>query len=389
MWYFRSPEIVFGEDALDRLTMLSGQQAVIVTDRTMVRLGHVNRVVEKLQAAGISCRIFSDVDGEPTLPVIQAGAEVMNTESPDWIVGLGGGSAMDAAKAMWALYENPDLDVLSINPFEPLTVRRKARLVAISATSGTGAEATWAVVLTDPADRRKIAIGAPELLPDIAIVDPSLAATMPPQLAADTGMDALTHAIEGFTSTWSNDFADGLCLHAARLIFTCLPRSVADPGDSEARAKMHYAAAIAGLGFINSMCSLAHAMGHSLGAVFHLPHGRAVGLALPYTIQFTAHGDAPTRYPELAALLGLPASTPAESAASLVSAVRNLARQIGQPLTIAEALDISRQEFEKHLDVLVDHTENDSQFVTAPRLPSTEEVRRLFLAAFDGEEVGW
>ena len=308
---------------------------------------------------------------------------------PDWIVALGGGSPIDAAKAMWVLYENPGMDVLTINPFEPLPMRRKARMVAISATSGTGAEATWGIVITDPADRRKVAVGSPANLPDVAIVDPALAATMPPRLTADTGMDALTHAIEGYTATWHNDFADGLCLKAARLIFDYLPRAVADGQDREARAKLHTAAAIAGLGFMNSMCSLAHALGHSLGGLFNLPHGRCVGLFLPYTIQYNALGSAPTRYRELAAFLNLPAATSTQAADSLVQALRGLSTQIGQPTAICRALDIAPAQFEAMLTLLVDHAENDSQLLTAERIPSTEDVRQLFRHAFDGKDIDW
>lgn len=389
MWYFRSPEIVFGEGALDHLTQLSGRRAMIVTDPTIVELGYVETVVEKLAAAGIAAEIFSEVEAEPSIENIKRGAEAMARYQPDWVVGLGGGSPLDAAKAMWILYEHPETDILAVNPFEPLNLRQKARMIAISTTSGTGAEATWGIVLTDPADLRKVAIGSPENLPDIAIVDPALAGSMPAQLTADTGMDALTHAIEGYTSTWRNDFSDGLCLKATQLVFDFLPRAVANPQDEEAREKMHNAASIAGLGFINSMCSLAHALGHSLGAAYNLPHGRAVGLLLPYTIQFNQWGDDPTRYHELARFLGLPAATPDQGAASLVQAINRLAEEIGQPRSIQQALEISWAELEADLDRLVDHAETDTQIVTAVRPPGTEDVRKLFLYAYHGQAIDW
>ncbi len=388
MWYFRSPEIIFGPDALDHLTQLTGRQAGLITDKAMVQLGHAALVQRKLSQAGLDSRLFDQVEAEPTVETIRRGAAELTSYQPDWIVALGGGSVIDAAKAMWILYENPAVDILGVNPFEPLHLRQKAKLIAISATSGTGAEATWAFVLTDPAEQRKVAIGSPENLPDIAIVDPALAATMPPQLTADTGMDALTHAIEGYTSTWCNDFADGLCLKAARLVFEYLPRAVANGHDAEAREKLHNAAAIAGLGFINSMCSLAHALGHSLGGLFDIPHGRAVGLLLPYTIEFNANGAA-TRYRDLAAFLGQPAATEAEGASSLAAAIRQLAAHIGQPQTIAQALNISAAEFEHQLETLIDHAESDTQIVTAPRSPSTADVRRLFWAAFHGHPIDW
>jgi alcohol dehydrogenase class IV len=390
VWYFRSPEIVFGPNALDHLSQLTGQRAVIVTDATMVQLGFVARVQDKLHQAGIASAVFSQVEAEPSLATIQRGAQAMQQYQPDWIVGLGGGSPMDAAKAMWILYENPNLDLLAVTPFEPLNLRRQARFIAISATSGTGAEATWAIVLTDPTDQRKVAVGSPENLPDLAIVDPALTATMPPQLSADTGMDALTHAVEGYTSTWNNDFADGLCLQATRLIFKYLPRAVTNVADEEAREKMHNAAAIAGLGFINSMCSLAHALGHSLGAVCKIPHGRAVGLFLPYTIQFNVNGcEAQTRYHELAAFLGLPAATPLQGAESLVQAIRQLAAGLGQPLSIREATTLSLAELEQHLDRLVENAESDTQIITTLRPPSTTDIRQLFIWAYHGHDIDW
>ncbi len=390
MWYFRSPEIVFGPDSLNHLTQLSGQKAFIVTDLVMEQLGFVQLVQDKLQEAGIASRTFTEIEAEPSVSTIQRGAAAMAKFQPDWVVGLGGGSPMDAAKAMWILYEKPDVDILAVNPFEPLNLRQKAKLIAIAATSGTGAEVTWAIVLTDPADRRKVAVGSPENLPDIAIVDPALTGTMPPHLAADTGMDALTHAIEGYTSTWNNDFSDGLCLTAIKLIFTYLPRSVANGQDEIAREKMHNAATIAGLAFINSMCSLAHALGHSLGATFNVPHGRAVGLLLPYTIQFNANApNKQPRYREIAAYLGLPAATGREGSQSLVQAIFQLARQVGQPGTIQKALNISPEEFESSLETLTDHAENDTQIVTAARSPSTEDVRNLFLYAFHGKNIDW
>lgn len=390
MWYFRSPEIVFGRDALDYLMHLSGQKAFIVTDPTILKLGFVDKVQEKLSMAGIASEVFSKVEVEPALATIERGAAAMARYQPDWVIGLGGGSPIDAAKAMWILYENPGIDILAVNPFEPLPLRQKAKMIAISATSGTGAEVTWGIVLTDPTDQRKVAIGSPENMPDIAIVDPALAMTMPPQLTADTGMDALTHAIEGYTSTWNNDFADGLCLKAIQLIFTYLPQAVANGEDEEAREKMHNAAAIAGLGFINSMCSLAHALGHSLGALYKIPHGRTVGLFLPYTIQYNAFNcDGQTRYHEIAAFLGLPAATPQQGTESLVQAIHQLAQQIEQPRSIQEAVNISLTTLENDLETLVEHVENDTQIVTAVRSPSAEDIRKLFLYSYQGKPIDW
>jgi len=388
MWYFRSPEIVFGEDALDHLCHIEGTRALMVTDEVMSRLGFVEIVKAKLAEAGLECTVFDQVEPEPSLQTVRRGAALMLEQNPDWIVGLGGGSALDAAKAMWILYERPDLAPEEINPFDDLGLRQKARLVAIPTTSGTGSETTWAVVLTDTEEGRKISTGAPECTPDIAIVDPVFAAQMPPRLTADTGLDALTHAVEGYTSTWHNDFSDGLCLKAVQMIFSYLPRAYANGDDVEAREKMHNAAALAGLGFINSLAAAAHALGHSLGAVFHVPHGRAVSLFLPYTIQFNARGDQPTRYADIARFLSLPAADDQEGAASLVSAIRDLEQEVGVPLNIREALpDVKPDEFAVRLDKLVDNAEMDATIVASARDLSTYDTRRLFEYAYEGKDI--
>jgi len=384
MWFFASPEIVFGEDALSYLSEIEGKRALIVTDENMVRLGFVDKVIGHLKEAGIEARVFAEVEHDPSLETAKRGAQAALDYGPDWIVGLGGGSSMDAAKAVWVLYERPDLEPDEISPIETLGLRRKARLITIPTTSGTGAEATWAIVLTDTEARRKLGLGSRENVADIAIVDPALATTMPPQLTADTGMDALTHAIEGYTCTWHNDFSDGLCLKAVKLVFDYLPRAY-EKGDPEAREKMHNAACIAGLGFGNALAALAHSLGHSLGAVFHVPHGRAVGLFLPYTIEFSVRGGK-TRYAEIARFLGLPAGSEEEGAASLVTAIRGLLKKLNQPSTIGE-LGISPDEFEAELPKLVENAENDSCTVTSTRIPSTEEFERLFRYAYEGRNI--
>jgi len=384
MWFFASPEIVFGEDALSYLSEIEGKQALIVTDENMVRLGFADKVIGHLKEAGIEARVFAEVEPDPSLETVKRGAQAALDYEPDWIVGLGGGSSMDAAKAVWVLYERPDMEPEAISPIETLGLRKKARLITIPTTSGTGAEATWAIVLTDTEMRRKLGLGSRENMADIAIVDPALATTMPPQLTADTGMDALTHAIEGYTCTWHNDFSDGLCLKAVKLVFDYLPRAY-EKGDLEAREKMHNAACIAGLGFGNALAALAHSLGHSLGAVFHVPHGRAVGLFLPYTIEFSVRGGK-TRYAEIARFLGLPAGSEEEGAASLVTAIRGLLKKLDQPSIIGE-LGISPDEFEAELTKLVENAENDSCTVTSTRIPSTEEFERLFRYAYEGRNI--
>ena len=372
MWFFRSPEIVFGEGALDYLAEIRGRKALIVTDPNVLALGLVDRVRARLAEAGVESTLFAEVEPNPSLQTVQRGAQAALAFEPDWIIGLGGGSCMDAAKSIWIQYERPDLAPDDVAPVGRLGLRQKARLIAIPTTSGTGAEVTWPIVLTDPAERRKISVGHPENIPDIAIVDPSLVSQLPRPITADTGMDVLTHAVEGYTSQWHNDFSDGLCLKAVQLVFDYLPRAYERGADDpEARERMHNAATIAGLGFGNSMAAMAHALGHSIGAVLPIPHGRAVGLCLPYTIEFTARGDLPTRYGEIARFLGLPASTEAEGAASLAAAIRQLARRIDQLSTLQEA-GVSVEEFERLLPKLVANALNDSAMTINPRFPEEE-----------------
>jgi alcohol dehydrogenase class IV len=311
----------------------------------------------------------------------------MTEFGPDWIVALGGGSSIDAAKAMWILYERPDVDPEGINPIETFHLRRKARLVAIPTTSGTGSECTWAIVLTNRAERRKLGLGSREATPDIAIIDPSFVMELPPRITADTGMDALTHAVEGFTCVYHNDFTDGLCLKAIQMVFEYLPRAYKDGHDAEARAKMHNAASIAGLGFGNSMASLAHGLGHSLGGVFHVPHGRGVSLFLPYVIEFCMRGEAgSTRYAELAAGVGLAHGNEAQAAAALAAAIRDLQARLDQPQTL-RACGLSREEVTRDMALLVSNTGNDSQTVTSTRIPGDQEAARIFEYAYEGKSI--
>ena len=385
MWYFNSPLIVFGEDALCELARLEGKRAFIVTDPTLARLGFVDLIAQQLRAAGLAYEVFAEVEPDPSLETVRRGAERMSAYGPDWIIGLGGGSSMDAAKAMWVLYEHPDMVPEEINPVVPLEMRQKARLITIPTTSGTGAETTWAIVLTDTSDGRKLVLGARENTADMAIVDPALVANLPAQITADTGMDALTHAVEGYTATWHNDFCDGLCLVATKLVFDYLPRAVANGADAEAREKMHNAATIAGLGFGNSVAALAHAMGHSLGAVFHIPHGRAVGLFLPYTIEFVGQAMA-ERFADIVRFIGHTCPSQQEAPMILANDVRELARSVEQPLSLQEA-GLSPEQFEAGLPKLIENSESDATLVVTPRIPGGAELERLFRYAFAGRPI--
>jgi alcohol dehydrogenase class IV len=388
MWYFDAPEIIYGEGALSELEQVKGSRAFIVTDPVLNDLGFTEKIAEHLRNAGMEVAAFTEVEPEPSLQTVQEGAARMRAFEPDVIVGLGGGSSIDAAKAMWVLYERPDLSPDEISPMIELNIGQKAKLVAIPTTAGTGSEATWATVLTDKRDGRKLALGSRETMPTVAIVDPELSAGMPPRLTADTGLDALTHAVEGYLSSFHNDFTDGICLKAIQLIFEYLPRAYEHPDDMEAREHMANAATLGGLGFINSWASLAHAMGHAFGGNFHVPHGRSVSIFLPYTLEYIAKAPESTRFRDIAHALRLPegdADEP-EAARAVIAAIRDLHRRLGQPLTVAET-GVSREDYEARLDELVEFAEGDGTFISAVRIPEREDIEKLFLYAYDGREI--
>ena len=385
MWYFSSPFVVFGDEALSHLEQVQGSRAFIVTDATLARLGVAGRVEAVLQGAGFATYMFAEVEPEPSLQTVRRGAQVATEFQPDLFVGLGGGSPMDAAKAIWALYERPDLDAVDINPLITLNLS-KAKMVAIPTTAGTGSETTWALVLTDTEEKRKLGTGNRELVPTLALVDPTLTQGLPPRATADTGLDALTHAIEGYVSSWKNDFTDGLCLKAAQLVFDYLERAVVDGNDLEAREHMGNAAAIAGLGFGNANLGLAHAMGHSFGAYFKQPHGRCVSLYLPYSIDYTVNGSM-GRYADIARFCGFTDSRDEDEAGRILAArVRALAAAVTQPLSIA-AFGVSRTDFEVALPVLVQHAQEDTMFFTSPRIPEPEELAQMFEYVYEGRAI--
>lgn len=387
MWFFKTPEVYFGEDSLSHLETLQGSRAFIVTDRGIVGQGFVGVVQARLNTAGIESQFFKDVEPNPSVRTVMRGAEAMRNYQPDWIIALGGGSSIDAAKAMWILYERPDVSPESINPLDELGLRQKARLICIPTTAGSGSEASYGLVLTDTEEKRKLTLGTREVIPDLAIVDPFFTADLPRQLTADTGIDVLSHAIEGYTSNWANDFTDGLCLQAARLVFGYLSRAVTSGGsDLEAREKMANAATLAGMALGNSQVALAHAMGHSAGAIFTgIPHGRITAVFLPATIEFVSNGGV-GRYRDLSVALGLPASDEPMAAASLAKATRELMSAIAQPMSM-EGAGISNSEFEKALPQMCEHVDMDINTLMSRRVPETEEIERLFRYAYRGKSI--
>ena len=386
MWYFRSPLIAFGEDALAHLATHDSMRAFIVTDQVMNSLGFVERLRSQLGAIGCESMCFDEVEPDPSLETVRRCGQAMLAYQPDWVIGLGGGSCLDAAKAAWLVYERPDVDLMAVAPFEQYGLRAKARFITIPTTAGSGAEVTAGAVITDRVESRKMEVASYELVPDLTIVDPSFSAGMSPQLTADTGIDVLTHAVEGYSSTFANDFSDAMCVYATRMVFDYLPRAYsAGSYDREARTKMANAATIAALGMGNSHIAMAHSMGHSLGMVFHLPHGRVTGLSLPYTVEFTANGGC-GRYVALAHVLGLPADGEIQAANSLAEATRDLLERINLPVNLQQA-GITRQEFDANLEKLCDLMEMDSALATSRRFPYRDEMKQLFEYAFIGREV--
>jgi len=386
MWEFTSPRtIVFGEDALEYLKEIEGKRALIVTDKVIQKLGFVDKVATYLKEAGIKVEVFDEVEPEPSIETVMKGAELAREYGTDWFVGLGGGSCMDAAKAIWIIYERPDLEVAGISPIEKLGLRKKARLICIPTTSGTGSDASWAVIITDAKEKRKMELSSREVVPDISILDPTLPLSMPPKLAADTGLDALTHAIESYVSQWRNDFSDAMAIKTIQIIFKHLPKAYRNHEAKESKEKMHYAATMGGLAFSNSQVGVAHAMGHSLGALFHVPHGQAVGIFHPYVIQYSAR-EAMERYAEIARAIGIEAKTDGEAVEKLVEAVKRLMEEVDEPTSLKD-MGISWEDYEKNLDGLVGRAANSSCTFMNPRVPDVENTRKLFLYAFEGKKV--
>lgn len=408
-WFKVPPRIYFEPGALQYLAKMPDlRRAVIVTDPTLRRLGYVERVTHHLERrpAPVDIEVFDEVEPNPSVATVKKGVELLKRFSPDTVIALGGGSAIDTAKGMWLFYEHPEVEFeflrlkfldIRKRTYKYPRAKRKTRLVAVPTTSGSGSEVTAFCVLTDRGTEIKYPLADYELTPDVAIIDPELAAGQPPGLTADTGIDVLTHAIEAYVSVMASDYTDALALKAIELVFRYLPRAFADPADREAREKMHNAATIAGMAFTNAFLGVNHALAHKLGAEFDLSHGRANAVLLPYVIAYNAavpskftawpkyrHYIAAARYQEIARHLGLPAATPAEGAASLTAAVRRLLRELGLPETIA-ACGIPEREFLERLPRIAEQAFADQTVVTNPRMPLVTELEDILRRAYYGE----
>ncbi len=402
-WFKVPPKIYFEYGSLQYLSKIKGKKAFIVTDPYMVKLNFADKVTYQLEKVGIDYRIFSDVEPDPSVETVMNGVKELNTYQPDLIIALGGGSAIDAAKGMWLFYEHPETEFESLRlkfadirkrAFKFPDLGKKATFVAIPTTSGTGSEVTAFAVITDKKRNIKYPLADYELTPDIAIIDPELVLSVPQSVTADTGMDVLTHALEAYVSVMASDYTDALAEKAVKLVFEYLPRAYKDGHDKVAREKMHNASCIAGMAFTNAFLGVNHGMAHILGGKFHIPHGRANAILLPYVIQYNAQPPtkfaafpqyeypmAGERYAAIAKMLGLPASTTQEGVTSLVNAIKDLMKQINIPLTLAEA-GVNAKAFEKELREMADIAFNDQTTGTNPRMPLVSEIEAIYREAF-------
>ena len=389
MPYFQSPKVIFGKGAFKRLALElegKGDRAALITDPIMKE--KCTELTEGLTAAGYAVTVWDGVEADPTLDLALAASRFLLDCTPQWVIGFGGGSAIDTAKAAWVLYERPDLTsgdlTKSILPKARLNLRQKARFVAVPTTSGTGADVTWVAVLTDRAMNRKIVFAHNDIVPDLSVLDTSLTLGMPKEVTASTGLDVIAHAVDGYTSRQQNDFSDGLCLQAVNMAMEWLPVVCRDGSNFQAREKMQNAATIAGLGFGNSNTALSHALGHSAGAVFHLSHGRAIGIALPYSLTYIATHPAIEGTPDpverlatLASFVGIKAPSPKEAVEAFIDRIKSIQKEIGEPLSLKER-GITEDRMNKELETLVQIAEKDPNMYTTPCECKGDALRRLF-----------
>jgi alcohol dehydrogenase class IV len=388
MYFYACPFLVFGDDALGYLKTVLGKRALIVTDKNIVKLGLADLVCKELKEANIEYKIFDEVEPDPSLQTVKKAAKMAEGYGPDWVIGLGGGSSLDAAKAAFILYCSPGLEPDCINASETYNTRLKAKLMGIPTTSGTGAEVTYGVVLTDTENQRKLATGNYEAVPDLVILDPAMVVGMPPAITAETGMDALTHAIEGYVATWRTKFTDGPGLIAIRSVFEFLPRAYKDGSDLQARQEMQWAATQAGLCFGNGMAGVAHSLAHALGGLFHTSHGKAVGLFLPYTMEYIARGseESKARYAEIARFCGIATGSDENCFKALITKVRELAKTVNQPMSVKD-VGVDRKKYMASMEGLVERAVSEAMTIAVTRVPGGADMEKLFIYAYDGKTV--
>lgn len=405
MWFRVPNQIYFNMNAVENVRDFPSRCTIIVTNSALEKFGHVD-VVRRYIPADTHVHVSVIPDAEPELKVVMRGVDELNFYKADQIIALGGGAVIDAAKVMKLKYESPEADLAELAaPFLDLRKRvvryptekvTRARLIAISTTSGTGSEITPFAVLTDKELGRKVTLADYSLTPDVAIVDPQFVLSMPKGLTADTGIDCLTHALEAGVSNYASPYTDANAMQAIQLAFKYLPIAYENPHDEEARCMMHNAAAIAALAFSNASVGVNHALAHAFGARFGVAHGRANALILPHVIAYNA--SVPTKfmpspyqqgyvahkkYATMADLLGLGGQTTEERVSRLMRAVEQLLDQLGFPRSIAD-LGISKEEFDRAVPELVKIAFDDPSWRSNPRMPLMSELAGLFWKAYEG-----
>lgn len=386
-------DLYHGKGALEALKTLKGTRAIVVVGGgSMKRFGFLDKVEQYLREAGMEVRLFEGVEPDPSVETVMRGAVAMREFQPDWIVSIGGGSPIDAAKAMWAFYEYPEttFEQLCI-PFNFPTLRTKARFCAIPSTSGTATEVTAFSVITDYAKGIKYPLADFNITPDVAIVDPELAETMPRKLTAHTGMDAMTHAIEAYVSTLHCDYTDPLALHAIEMISENLVKSY--NGDKEARAKMHDAQCLAGMAFSNALLGIVHSMAHKTGAAYsggHIVHGCANAMYLPKVIRFNAEEPAAAaRYAKIARYLHLEGRTTCELVDALVDHINRLNAALDIPSRIKdyEGGIIDEKEFMEKLPKVAELAVGDACTGSNPRKITPAQMAELLKSCYYDKET--
>lgn len=386
-------DLYHGKGALDALKDLKGKKAfVVVGGGSMKRFGFLDKVEANLKAAGMEVALFEGVEPDPSVETVMKGAKAMQEFQPDWIVAIGGGSPIDAAKAMWAFYEYPDttFEQLCI-PFNFPTLRTKAKFCAIPSTSGTATEVTAFSVITDYHKGVKYPLADFNITPDVAIVDPDLAETMPKKLTAHTGMDAMTHAVEAYVSTLHCDYTDPLALHAIKMISEDLVASY--NGDMDARDRMHNAQCLAGMAFSNALLGIVHSMAHKTGAAYtggHIVHGCANAMYLPKVIKYNAkEPEAAKRYAQIAKFLGLAGATDMERTDALIAHIKGLNAKLDIPACIKdyEGGIIDEKEFLEKLPTVAELAVGDACTGSNPRSIDPKTMEKLLTCCFYDTEV--
>ena len=379
---FQTAELFHGLGSLSELKNIKGKKAIIVTGGNSVKEnGTLGRVEAFLKEANIETAVFSGVEPDPSIETVRKGVVAFTEFGPDWIIGLGGCSAIDAGKAMWAIYEHPELtfeQMIQIGGIPPL--RNKAKFIAIPATSGTGTEITALAVITDREKGVKYPLVSYELLPDISIVDGELCKSMPKSVTANTGLDALTHSVEAYVSNIEDNYADAFAKGSVELIFDNIETAYNNPNCADARQNMHDASCLAGFAFTNAWLGIAHSLAHQIGGMFSVPHGCANAIVLPNVIRFNSTST--DKYSNLAKIAGK------ETAEEFATEIEALRTRVGVPSSIKE-YGISEQDWNSKVKEMAQHAFTDPCTGFNPRKPTVEELEKIFMACYNGEKINF